>query len=314
MNKMLSSFASWLRDQRIPYAADAAIAPHLYFRIGGTVSLLVSPPAAEPMTRVLAKLSGEKLPAVVIGGGSNIVFGDGPTRAAVVLAPSPPVPARRLADGSLQAEGGARNGPFLAWCAAHGAAGLEFLSGIPGTLGGAAAVNAGAFGRSMSDVLLGADIVDETGSVRPVAADHFAFRYRDSRFKLGRETIVALRLRFEAGSEAAIARKSRENLEYRLRRHPSYGVASAGCFFKNPLVDGVKTSAGKIIEECGLKQAACGDLAVAQEHANFLLNRGRGTFADLQRLEEMIRAGVAARTGIELAREVIYVSPDGEKY
>jgi len=76
----------------------------------------------------------------------------------------------------------------------------------------------------------------------------------------------------------------------------------------------VKTSAGKIIEECGLKKTAVGDMVVAAEHANFLLNRGRGTFADLRRLEEKIRESVAARTGIVLEREVIYVSPDGKKY
>jgi UDP-N-acetylmuramate dehydrogenase len=312
---MFPRLAERLRRERIACREDAAIAPHLYFRIGGTVSLLVSPPDAERLALALAAITDLQLPTVVIGGGSNIAFTDGLTRAAVVLAPAPSQDgARLLGDGSLAAAAGMRNGPFLAWCAAHGAGGLEFLSGIPGTLGGAAAVNAGAFGRSMSDALLGADIVDETGAVRAVDAGHFAFRYRDSRFKLGRQTLLELRLRYTPASEGAIAGKARENLEYRAQRHPSYRLASAGCFFKNPLLDGVKTSAGKVIEASGLKGAACGDLVVAGEHANFFLNRGRGTFADLQRLEERVRATVAARTGIVLEREVIYVSPDGEKY
>ena len=116
-------------------------------------------------------------------------------------------------------------------------------------------------------------------------------------------------------SENAIAKKIRENLEYRLARHPSYRLASAGCFFKNPLRDGVKSSAGKIIEECGLKNTTVGDLSVAAEHGNFLLNRGRGY---LRRPAapggKKIRAAVAARTGVVLEREVIYVSADGEKY
>jgi len=316
---MPAAFAEWLREQRIPFGENTSIAPHLNFRIGGTVRLLVSPASPGHLARVLEKLASglpsTGLAYVVIGGGSNIAFSDGLTRAAVVLAPaSPQVGARILEDGSLQVEGEARNQPFLAWCAANRAGGMEFLSGIPGTLGGAAAVNAGAFGRSMSDVLLGADIIDETGAHRTVDAAHFAFRYRDSKFKLGRETVLALRLRWEPGDEAAIARKVRDHLEYRARRHPPYRQASAGCFFKNPLLGGVKTSAGKVIEECGLKGATCGDLAVALEHANFLLNRGQGTFADLRRLEEKIREAVAARTGIVLEREVIYVSPDGKKY
>ncbi len=312
---MFVSLAERLRQQRIPCSENAAIAPHLVFRIGGTVSLLVAPTNVEQMAEALRELASRRLPCVVIGGGSNIVFSDGLTRAAVVMTPPPPLPGGRVLEGRMVlVQAGARNGPFLAWCAAQGAGGLEFLSGIPGTLAGAAAVNAGAFGLSMSDVLLGADIIDETGARRTVDSAHFAFRYRDSRFKLGREIILALRLRCEPGDEDVIAKKVRDHLEYRTRNHPPYRLASAGCFFKNPLVNGTKTSAGRIIEECGLKKAACGNLAVAEEHANFLVNRGRGTFADLRRLEEQIREVVASRMGILLEREVIYVSADGEKY
>ena len=315
---MFAHLVAWLQRQQIPFSENAAIAPHLYFRIGGTVSLLVSPASGGQRLAVLKKLAVDGgVPCLVIGGGSNIAFCDGLTRAAVVLAQVPaqflaPV---LLADGSsLQVDAGMRNQPFLAWCAANGAGGLEFLSGIPGTLGGAAAVNAGAFGRCLADVLLGADIVDERGEVRAVDTGHFGFHYRDSRFKMGRETLLALRLRFIPAGEAAIAKKVRDNLDYRVKRHPSYRLASAGCFFKNPLAGGVKTSAGKLIESCGLKNAVLGDLAVAAEHANFLLNRGQGTFADLQRMEEKIRTAVAARSGIVLEREVIYVSEEGIKY
>jgi UDP-N-acetylenolpyruvoylglucosamine reductase len=315
---MFAHLAGWLREQRIAFSADAAIAPHLYFKIGGTVSLLIPCSSPAQLALVLKRLSLEKLPFLVVGGGSNIAFPDGPTRAAVLLtqpAQSPGSAPLLAADGlSLQVDCGVRNQPFLSWCAASGAGGLEFLSGIPGSLGGAAAVNAGAFGRSLADVLLGADIVDAAGDAATVDAGYFAFSYRSSRFKFGSETLLALRLKCSPDDEAAIAKKTRENLDYRRERHPSYRLASAGCFFKNPLLGGVKTSAGKIIEECGLKNAAVGDMVVAAEHANFLLNRGRGTFADLRRLEEKIRESVAARTGIVLEREVIYVSQDGKKY
>jgi UDP-N-acetylmuramate dehydrogenase len=323
---MFSSLADWLQERRIAFRVDAPIAPHLYFRIGGTVSMLIPRTSPDQLAAILMKLGAGplggslqgKLPFLVIGGGSNVVFSDGPTRAVVLLtqpaaaAAGEPVlsPDRR----SLQVSGGMRNQPFLAWCAANGVGGMEFLSGIPGTLGGAAAVNAGAFGRSVSDVLLGADVIDADG--RTVAVDHayFAYGYRESRFKLGSETLLSLRLKCSPDDERAVANKIRENLEYRRARHPSYRLASAGCFFKNPLLDGVKTSAGRIIEDCGLKKMTVGGLEVAAEHANFLLNRGRGTFADLQRIEEKIREHVATRTGIVLEREVIYVSPEGKKY
>ncbi len=315
---MFASLAAWLRRRQIAFSENAAIGPHLHFKIGGTVSLLVTCTSAAQLAAVMKKVIAGKLPYLVIGGGSNIAFGDGLTRIVVLQAQAAAAgsasPMRLLDSRSLEVESGARNQPFLSWCASHGAGGLEFLSGIPGTLGGAAAVNAGAFGRSMADVLLGADIIDAQGTVRAVDSGHFGFNYRDSRFKFGKDTLLSLRLKFAPASEAAISRKTRENLEYRLARHPSYRLASAGCFFKNPLLRGVKTSAGKIIEECGLKNMTAGGLAVAAEHGNFLLNRGNASFADLQRLEKEIQSAVAARTGIVLEREVIYVSPDGKKY
>ncbi len=323
---MFAALAAWLRQRRIPFQENAAIGPHLALGIGGTVRLLIRPRDTRQRLAALRHLAGAGPaaetpggggPCLIIGGGSNIAFPDVPVQAAVLLTQgesAPPAPLLFADEGVVEVDAGMRNQPFLAWCASSGAGGFEFLSGIPGTLGGAAAVNAGAFGRSMADVLLAADIVDGQGRRRRVHAAHFGFRYRDSRFKLGSEALLALRLRHEPASGEAIAARTREHLEYRVTRHPSYRLASAGCFFKNPQVGGVKISAGKIIEESGLKNTALGALAVAAEHANFLLNRGGGTFADLQRLEEKIRAAVAARTGIVLEREVIYVSPDGRKY
>jgi len=314
---MFAPLVAWLRQQQIAFSENAAIGPHLYFKIGGTVSLLVTCTSAAQLAAVMQRAMAGKLPYLVIGGGSNIAFGDGLTRAAVLLAQagSPAAAPIRLLNGrSLRVESGVRNQQFLSWCAAKGAAGLEFLSGIPGTLGGAAAVNAGAFGRSMADVLSGADIIDARGATRAVGPGYFGFSYRDSRFKFGRDILLSLRLKFSPGDEAAIQKKIRDNLEYRLARHPSYRLASAGCFFKNPLLRGVKSSAGKLIEECGLKELTVGGLSVAAEHGNFLLNRGNASFADLLRLEKEIRSAVAARSGVALEREVIYVAADGTKY
>jgi UDP-N-acetylmuramate dehydrogenase len=315
---MFTSLVDWLRRQQITFSENAAIGPHLYFKIGGTVSLLVTCISATQLAAVMKKVIAGKLPYLVIGGGSNIAFSDGQTRVVVLLAQAAAVgsavPMRLLDSGSLEVESGVRNQPFLSWCASRGAGGLEFLSGIPGTLGGAAAVNAGAFGRSMADMLLGADIIDAQGMVCAVDSGHFGFSYRDPRFKFGKDILLSLRLKFNPEAETVISKKVRENLEYRLARHPSYRLASAGCFFKNPLLRGVKSSAGKIIEECGLKNMTIGGLSVAAEHGNFLLNHGHASFEDLLRLESEIKATVAARTGIVLEREVIYVSPAGKKY
>jgi UDP-N-acetylmuramate dehydrogenase len=314
---MFAHVVSWMREQRLDCRENAAIGPFLYFKIGGKVSLLVVCTSPDQLAACLQKIINEKIPYLVIGGGSNIAFNDGLTRAVVLVyqgAAEKTTAARLLDHQSLQVDGGVKNQPFLSWCISHGVGGLEFLSGIPGTLGGAAAVNAGAFGHSMADVLQGADIVDEHGTIRAVDAGYFAFRYRDSRFKFGNEVILSLRLKFSNMDKEVISSKVKENLNYRLTRHPSYQHPSAGCFFKNPLLAAGKRSAGKIIEECGLKNMTVGGMSVAAEHGNFLLNRGNASFDDLQRLERQIKAAVAARTGIDLEREVIYVSAGGKKY
>jgi UDP-N-acetylmuramate dehydrogenase len=314
---MFAHLVSWLHEQRIDCRENAAIGPFLYFKIGGKVSLLVRCTSPAQLTACLQKIVIEKIPYLVIGGGSNIAFSDGLTKAVVLVyqGPTKKKTAARLQDGQvLQVDGGVKNQVFLSWCISHGVGGLEFLSGIPGTVGGAAAVNAGAFGQAMADALLGADIIDNRGNVIAVNAGYFAFSYRDSCFKFGNEVILSLRLKFSSADKTVISGKIKENLDYRLSRHPSYRYPSAGCFFKNPQLAEGRRAAGKIIEECGLKSLTSGGLSVAAEHGNFLLNRGGASFEDLQRLENAIKTAVAARTGIDLEREVIYVSVDGKKY
>jgi len=314
---MFAPLASWLRGQGIDCRKNVAIGPFLHFRIGGKVALLVVCTSPVQMAACLQKVIADKIPYLVIGGGSNIAFPDGLTKAVVLVyqGTMKKTAAARLLDGHvLQVDGGVKNQVFLSWCAAHGAGGLEFLSGIPGSVGGAAAVNAGAFGHSMADVVLGADILDSHGNTAAVDAGRFAFHYRGSCFKFGTEVVLSLRLKFNPADQTAIAAEIKKNLDYRLSRHPSYRYPSAGCFFKNPSLAAGRCSAGKLIEECGLKNIRIGGLSVAAEHGNFLLNRGRASFADLQRMENEIKTAVKARTGIELEREVIYVSADGGKY
>ncbi len=314
---MFSSLIPWLREQRLDFLENAAIGPWLHFKIGGRVSLLVTCTSLAQLTACLKKVISDRIPYLLIGGGSNIVFSDGLTRVVVLLyqaAAKKTAAAQLLSSRAVQVDGNVKNQLFLSWCAAHGVGGLEFLSGIPGTMGGAAAVNAGAFGQSLADVLLGADIIDKRGKMTAVDAGYFAFTYRDSRFKLGNEAILSLRLKFHAETKAVVAGKIKANMEYRLANHPSYRLHSAGCFFKNPLIRGAKQSAGKIIETCGLKDLAVGGLTVADAHANFLINDGGATFKELQRLENKIKTAVKTRTGISLEREVIYVSARGKKY
>jgi UDP-N-acetylmuramate dehydrogenase len=295
----------------VAVSEQVAIAPWLTMRIGGRVRCLVNFTTSKPLAEFLQNRSAMPLPLIILGGGSNVVFTSGLTEAIVVIVSTKGI--KRAAENLLWVEAGTRNVSLLSWCGKHGAGGLDFLAGIPGTVGGAAAVNAGAFGRSLAEIISAAEVIDERGRLQSIGRDEFGFAYRDSRFKYGNVVLLRVALSCFPEKSAEIAAKVRSRLEYRKKNHPSYRLFSAGCFFKNPLQGASRISAGKLIEECGLKGLRQGGMEISTKHGNFLINRGQATFVDLQRLEEKIKETVFAKTGITLEREVIYVSTAGEK-
>ena len=305
-------FSQFLKKQGIPFRENADIRPYLTFRIGGTVRMLVVAQASAQVRVSILRLLDGGLPFVVLGGGSNIVFPDEPAEAVVLVCRNSRIEA--TGDGRLRAEAGVKNGALLQWCQRVEAGGLEFLAGIPGTVGGSAAVNAGSGGRSLADALATAEIIDEGGNARRVGPDAFGFRYRDSAVKFGGTVILSVDLRCEKAAAGEVQEKIKQAVELRQARHPSYSLLSAGCFFKNPLVNGKKVSAGKIIEECGLKGFRSGDIEVSPVHANFFINRDAGRFSDLEAVAQRVSAEVERQRGIRLQREVVYVSVAGKKY
>ncbi len=310
--KLPGAYLTHLRQAGLEYHERCDIRPYLTFRIGGTVRLLVSVHSQAQLCTVLQPLWSAGYPFLVIGGGSNLVFPGGLTEAVVVINRSGRV--RRLDERRLRVDTGVRISRLLSWCVRQGAGGLEFLAGIPGSIGGAAAVNAGAFGRSLQDVLLAARILDGHGQVLEVGAGYFCFGYRDSQFKRSGEAILQVTLQVQPESSGTISERIGRHLEYRKATHPSYRLPSAGCFFKNPQVGDSRVSAGRLLDDCGMKETRVGDIQVSALHANFLINRGGATFAQLQEAERKIRARVFRQQGITLEREVIYVSNRGERY
>ncbi len=291
---------------------DADVRPFLTFRIGGRVRLLAVISDRGALRLALRAAAGLGLPVVMLGGGSNTVFAAPITEALVVVNRAGRI--RAAGPGLVWAEAGARNAALLSWCVARQAAGLEFLAGIPGSIGGAVAVNAGAMGLQVGDRVRRAVLLDEAGRERRVGPARFGFAYRTSRLKLGGEAILAVGLAVEPGDGREVARRIAAHAALRSERHPSYQEASAGCFFKNPEINGRKESAGRLVEACNLKGRRWGGIQVSEAHANFLLNRGEATFADLQAGEAEIRLRVRELHGIELQREVVYVGGDGRKF
>jgi len=309
MDQPLTDF---LRVRGIEFRENAEAKPFLTLKIGDSVSLLAIVRSLIHLEELGGRLVASGVPYVVLGGGSNLAFGDEPTRAVVLVNRTSGI--RMGSGGEIVVASGVRLATLLAWCQERLLGGLEFLAGIPGTVGGAAVVNAGAFGRSIGERITGADILDASGRVRNVPPGYFGFVYRSSRLKFGGDIVLRVRLTCTPDTREAIAERIGKNVQYRNLHHPAYRLHSAGCFFQNPAVEDGRISAGKIIEECGFKGRRFGAIEVAAAHANFLLNRGNARFAELEEAERTIVEAVRSRNGITLRREVVYISPSGEKY
>lgn len=273
---------------------DAPLAPFTWFRVGGPAERLARPADAEDL---LALLAGEAGPVTVLGAASNLIIRDGGIRGLVLR-----LPARGFGAVEVQADGvvagaAALDATIAEHAAAAGLSGLEFLCGIPGSLGGAVAMNAGAYGREIRDVLDWAEIATPEGMVR-LDATGLRLAYRHAELP-ARGVVVRARLRAEPGDAAAIAARMGEIRAAREATQP-VRARTGGSTFRNP--EGHKAWA--LIDAAGCRGMRLGAAQVSEKHCNFLLNTGGATAADLEALGEEVRARVLAHSGIRLEWEI----------
>lgn len=310
--KMNKKIKNYLIDNKIRFLVDSAIGDFLTMRVGGKVGFIIFTDSNGELTDVLDLLFPLKQKCVLIGGGSNIVFPDSGDELIVIINNSSEIKMEK--QNTIRVNTGLKNTDFLEYCKKNNIAGFEFLAGIPGTLGGATAVNAGAFGKSISDNITGGDIFTDDGKFEYKDKDFFNFEYRNSRFKYGKDIIINIYLKYEQGNKTSIKNSINEIVKLRTEKHPPYSSFTAGCFFKNPEVEGKKISAGKLIENCEMKGYETDEAMISDKHSNFIVNKGSAGFSDIEKLGRKIQEIVKKNKGISLEREVIFVSPDGEKY
>jgi UDP-N-acetylmuramate dehydrogenase len=276
--------------------AEAPLAQSTWFRVGGPAEILFRPADPEDLARFLAERPDD-VPVTVIGASSNLLIRDGGISGIVV----------RLGKGfaAIEVEGetvlagaGALDLTVALSAARAGLGGLEFLSGIPGTLGGALRMNAGAYGGEIKDVLLGATAIDGRGIVREVTAEALGLGYRHSAAPAD-WIYVAARLVARPGSADAIARKMALIRERREASQP-VRARTGGSTFANP--PGAK--AWELIDRAGCRGLRRGDAMVSEIHANFLINTGAATAADLEGLGEEVRRRVFETSGVTLDWEI----------
>ena len=281
---------------------DEPMRTHTSWRTGGSADRAYIPADLDDAAQFLRSLpAGE--PVYLVGLGSNLLVRDGGIRGTVMLMHSSHA-AMRMDGALVYADARAASPKVARYAATHGYAGAEFLAGIPGTVGGALAMNAGCYGSETWDRVERVLMLGRAGELRERKPGDFDVAYRHVALKgveLGRdEWFAAAWFSFDRGDSAAARRRIKELLQQRIGSQP-LALPNAGSVFRNPPGD----HAARLIEACGLKGYAIGGARVSEKHANFIVNAaGRGSAADIENLIEHVRRTVLQRLGVALVAEV----------
>jgi UDP-N-acetylmuramate dehydrogenase len=287
---------------------EAPLGPLTTFRIGGPADLLADVRSADEALLALRLAREARVPLTWLGGGSNVLVGDGGIRGLVVRWRVGRV--EKTAPDRVSAEGGVTMNGLVRYTVGHGLAGLAQWAGTPGTVGGAIHGNAHFQGRTISESVTSVEVAAPDGAVDRLGATEMEFGYDRSRLQRTGEVTLRATFRVDEGQPHVLRTVARWSLAFRKRTQP-LALPSAGCVFQNPdpakvrLPAGVPCSAGALVDLAGLKGAACGGARVSAVHANFVVNEGGATARDVATLVDRVRDAVAARFGVVLEEEIV---------
>jgi len=297
--------ADGIRDELIAITGeehvikDAPMAEYTSFRAGGAADLMVSVQSPEQLQEVLRFLTGEGLPHMVLGNGSNILVRDGGYHG-VIVRTGEGFNTMRLEEDALVCGSGVSLAMAAKAAANAGLTGLEFASGIPGSVGGGVFMNAGAYGGELKDILAEASLLSKDGSAFAKAtAEELEMGYRHTRLHESGEIVLEAVFHLTPGDREEIW-KTMTDLTARRNEKQPVTYPSAGSFFKRP--EGY--FAGKLIQDAGLKGLSVGGALVSQLHSGFIINTGGATATDILQLMQIVQARVMEQFGVALEPEV----------
>jgi UDP-N-acetylmuramate dehydrogenase len=276
---------------------------HTSFKVGGPADLFLMPQSLKELKKALEIARASQKPVYVMGNGTNLIVRDGGFEGIIIqtkglnrvringdtITAEPGISLRNLADAAL----------------AEALTGLEFASGIPGSLGGAVTMNAGAYGGEMKQVITGISVLTEDDNIRRIPASQCEFGYRSSILQKHDWVLVEVELQLEKGSPEAISEKMIDLNTQRQQKQP-LDYPSAGSTFRRP--EGY--FAGKLVQDAGFKGYTIGGAQVSEKHSGFVINKGGATAADILNLIKTIQAGVKEQFGVDLKTEVIVIGKD----
>jgi UDP-N-acetylmuramate dehydrogenase len=297
-----------LGDSRVQ--RDGPLAPLTTFKVGGKADWLVQLRTRDEILKALQVARELGLAVTVLGGGSNVLVADAGIRGLVIRIHGGEV--SRVDAQHIRADGGVTINGLVRWTISHAVAGLEAWAGTPGTVGGAIHGNAHFRGRLISELIDTVTLASVDGNVADVPAAEMEFGYDYSRLHRTGEVVLSAEFKVGDGVPDVLRATARESLAFRKRTQPLES-ASAGCIFQNPdpahdsVPDGIPRSAGALVDRAGLKDARHGPSRVSTTHANFIVNDGGATAADIRNLVEQCKRGVFEKFGVRLREEIVYL-------
>ncbi len=297
MQDFIQELHTILPEERIKI--QAMMKEHTTFRVGGPADVLVSPQSVEELTRILSLAKENQIPYYVIGHGSNLLVGDGGIRGLVIEFGKEYAGITWDGNISLTVQAGCMMSTAANFAYKQGLTGMEFAAGIPGTLGGAIRMNAGAYGGEMKDIVKTVTVMLPDGDVKVMDRDEMHFAYRHSIADEQDLIILETELVLEHGDPEAIQARMQELGQARREKQP-LEYPSAGSTFKRP--EGY--FAGKLIMEAGLAGYRVGDAQVSEKHCGFVINRGEATAKEIDTLMQDVIRKVQEKDGVTLEPEV----------
>lgn len=279
--------------------SNIAMSKYTSWRTGGVAERMYQPADLEDLLKFLRSLPDDE-PLYVVGLGSNLLVRDGGLRGTVLLLHGTLSALHLELDGSVYAEAGVPGAKLARYAAAHNLCGAEFFAGIPGTLGGMLAMNAGCYGGETWERVQRVQTVNRQGEVHVRTAADYEIGYRHVALReANEEWFIAAWLQFSRGDAESARRTIRSLLIRRIASQP-LNMPNAGSVFRNPPGD----HAARLIEQCGLKSKQVGGAQVSEKHANFIVNTGTATAADIENLIIVVQAAVEQKTGVKLHPEI----------
>ncbi len=296
----MTAFLKALSDLKIEYVENCPMSSYTTFKIGGPADVLVSPKNEEQLKRVISLLREYSIPFMPLGKGSNLLISDEGIEGAVVHIADGFDKIELLEENIVSCGAGASLAALCSFALNEGLSGVETAYGIPGSVGGAIYMNAGAYGGEMKDIVRAVTYLSSDGEIKRAEAEELDFSYRHSRFSGKNDVILSAEFCLMSDDKSAIRERMDDYVGRRKAKQP-LNFPSAGSVFKRP--EG--HFAGALIEQCNLKGYQIGGAQVSEKHAGFIINVGNATCADVLALIEHIKKTVLEKFEVELESEVI---------